>query len=49
MQCTYCPVSQELKGNQAMKFNQLIKYNMKNIFLQNCAENDGGKLVPDFF
>ena len=32
-----------------MKFNQLIKYNMKNTFLQNCAENEGGKLVPDFF
>ena len=27
------PISQESKANQAMKFGQLIKYNMWNIFL----------------
>ena len=27
------------KGNQAINFGQLIEYNVKNIFLQNHAEN----------
>ena len=31
------------KGNQAMKFGQLIEYNVRNIFLKNVEE----KLVPD--
>ena len=30
-----------------MKFGQVIKYNKRNAFLQNYAEND--KLVPDLF
>ena len=29
-----------------MKFAQLIKYNMRNIFLQNHAEHEAGVLVP---
>ena len=32
------------KGNQAMKFGQLIKYNVRNIFFKNHAENEAGRL-----
>ena len=35
------------KGNQTMKFGQLIEYNMRNIFLKNHAQNVMEKLVPD--
>ena len=31
------------------KFGQLIKYNMRNIFLQNHAENGEGRLDLDLF
>ena len=31
------------------KFGQLIKYNMRNIFLQNHAENDEERLDLDLF
>ena len=41
----YCPISH--KGNQTMKFGQSIEYNKRNIFLQNYAENQAGKLVAD--
>ena len=33
------------KGNQTMKFGQLLEYNM--IFLKNHAQNLVEKLVPD--
>ena len=34
------------KGNQAMKFGQLLGYNKRNIFfLKNPAENETGRLV----
>ena len=35
-----------------MKFGQLIKYNLRNIFLsifKKYAENETGRLVPDLF
>ena len=33
-----------------MKFGQLLKYNMKNIFcFENRAKNEAGRLVPDLF
>ena len=32
-----------------MKFGQLIEYNLKNIFLQNHAQNVVGKLFPGPF
>ena len=32
-----------------MKFGQLIEYNKRNIFLQNHAEREPGRLVPDLF
>ena len=31
------PNNSRSKRNQAMKFGQLIKYNMENIFLQNTS------------
>ena len=34
------------KGNQTMKFGQLIQYNKRNIFFKNFAENEAGRLVP---
>ena len=36
------------KGNQAMKFIQLIKYSVRNTFFKNRAENELGRLVPAF-
>ena len=35
--------------NQAMKFGQLIEYNMKNIFVENYPQNAVEKLVLDLF
>ena len=37
------------KNIQAMKLGQLIKYNMRNIFLQKHSENKAARIVPDFF
>ena len=37
------------KGNQTMKFGQLIEYNVRNIFLKSHAENEAGRLVPEIF
>ena len=37
------------KGNQAMKFGQLIDYNMRNIFLKNDTQNMAEKVFPDSF
>ena len=40
------------KGNQTMKFGQLIEYNKGNIcgnYAENYAENEAGRLVPDLF
>ena len=35
------------KGNQTMKFGQLIEYDKRNIFLQKSYTNVVEKLVPD--
>ena len=32
-----------------MKLGQLIEYSVRNIFLQNYAENEEGRLVLDVF
>ena len=32
-----------------MKFGQVIEYNKRNTFLQNHAENEAERLVPDMF
>ena len=39
------------QGNQAMKFGQLIVYNMKNIFLENLTKRENliKKTVPRHF
>ena len=37
------------KGNQTMKFGQLIAYKKRNIFFKNYVENEAGRLVPDLF
>ena len=34
------------KGNQAMKFGQLIKYNMRNSFLKKSYEKCYGETIP---
>ena len=36
------------KGNQTMKFGQLVEYN-RNIFLKNYTQNVMEKLLPDPF
>ena len=37
------------KGNQTMKFGQLMKCNLNNIFLKNQSQNVVEKLFPDPF
>ena len=32
-----------------MQFGQLIEHNKRNIFLQSHAENEAGRLFPNFF
>ena len=34
------------KGNQTMKFGQLIEYNMKTIFLEKSFSKCGGETIP---
>ena len=34
------------KGNQTVKFGQLIEYNMRNIFLEKSYTKCGGETVP---
>ena len=34
------------KGNQTMKFGQLIEYNMKNIFLEKSYTKCLGETIP---
>ena len=42
------PKISKSKGNQAMKFGQLIEYK-KIFFSKNQAKHEAGRLVPDFF
>ena len=37
------------KGNETMKYNQLIEYNMRTIFLKNSYSKCGGETVPRNF
>ena len=37
------------KGNQAIKFGQLIEYNMRNIFEKSYAKCSGKTECPDSF
>ena len=34
------------KGNQTMKFGQLLEYNMRNIFVEKSYTKCGGETVP---
>ena len=34
------------KGNQTIKFGQLIKYNIRNIFLEKSYTKCGGETIP---
>ena len=38
-----------MRGNQTMKFGQLIEYNMRNIFLEKSYTKYGGETIPDPF
>ena len=48
---THLPISQEVKAiNQAMKFGQLIKYNMRNIFFfEKSYTKCGRETIPRLF
>ena len=42
------PNISQSKGNQSIKFGQLIEYNKRNIFFQKLYEKwEAGRLVPD--
>ena len=41
------PNISQSKGSETMKFGQVIACNKRNIFLQNYAENEAKRLVPD--
>ena len=43
------PNISQSKENQTMKFGQLIEYNKRNIFLENYAEYETRRLIPDLF
>ena len=34
------------KGNQTMKFGQLLEYNMRNIFVEKSYTKCGGETIP---
>ena len=34
------------KGNQTMRFDQLIKYNMRNIFVEKSYTKYAGEIIP---
>ena len=34
------------KGNQTMKFDQLIEYNMRNIFVEKSYTKCAGEIIP---
>ena len=40
------PNTSKSKGNQTMKFGQLIDYNMRKIFLKKSYTKCGGKTIP---
>ena len=48
LQYIYCPISRS-KGNQTMKFGQLMEYNMRSTFLKNHIQNMGGTILGSVF
>ena len=43
------PYISKSKGNQAIKFGQLMKYNMRHIFLEESYTKCGGETIPRLF
>ena len=43
------PIISRSQGNQTMKFGQLMKYNMRQIFLEKSYTKSGGETIPDPF
>ena len=39
----------DIKGNQKMKFGQLIEYNIRKIFLEKSSTKYGGETSPRLF
>ena len=37
------------EGNETMKFDELMEFNMRNDFFLNHVENEAGRLVSDLF
>ena len=46
LQYIYCPTSLGRKGNQAMKFGQLIEYNMRRILSKKSYTKCAGETIP---
>ena len=43
------PIISKSKGNQTIKFGQLIEYNMRNIFVEKSYAKFGGETIPRHF
>ena len=43
------PNISRIKSNQAMKFGQLIEYDMSNTFLEKCKAKSGAETIPRLF
>ena len=48
LQYIYCPISRS-KGNQTMKFGQLMEYNITNIFLVKSYKKRAGETSQTLF
>ena len=46
---TYLPFIWRIKGNQTMKFGQLLEYEMRNTFLEKSYAKYGRKTIPRSF
>ena len=46
LQYTYCQNISRSKDSQAMKFVELIPYNMRNTFLEKSYTKGGGETIP---
>ena len=43
------PIISKSKGNETIKFGQLIEYNMTNIFVEKSYTKYGGETIPRHF
>ena len=46
MQYTYCPIAQEVKATRQWKFDQLVEYNMSNIFVEKSYAKYAEEIMP---